>query len=467
MDGKSIRGNRGRANARQALHPAGTGLPVRCVEPDSCARKAGIRRGDRIVEIDGEAVSDEVDLMFLLARPRPEVTFVRKGRIRKNILRRIPGRPSGIQPAPTAIRRCPNRCVFCFVDQLPRGMRKSLYVKDEDTALSFLYGNYVTLASARRDELDRIVRQGRSPLYISVHTTNDTVRRRMLRNSRAPAIMKLLGFLAGNGISLHTQIVLCPGYNDGEAELRSTIEDLLSLGDRLRSVAIVPVGLTKYHTGGLHPVGIEQARRTCLLVETVGERDKARGGVRRVFASDELFLRARLPLPPLDYYEDYPQIENGVGLVRRLREEWNGCGARILRRARSGALSGASCRVIVTSVAASEVLSPIIEQLQAVLGAATVRLLPVVNRRFGASVTVAGLLCAADIAAAVRRAGTPTDCVVVVPDVIFNYRGYTLDGFSVGRLGSLMRRRVVKAACVSEMVELPADEGKADSGRDT
>jgi putative radical SAM enzyme (TIGR03279 family) len=407
-------------------------LSVGAAQP---AANGGLQKGDVIVSVNGRPVKDEFDFRFHTACDTSRIIVRRKGTIVRLTVRRPANTALGVRFARTSVLRCANRCVFCFIDQMPRGLRKSLYVKDEDIGHSFANGNYVTLSTTPYDELDRIAGIGLSPLYVSVHATQNSVRRTMLGNRYAYDVMEQLRFLGKKGVSFHTQIVVCPGYNDGDV-LRRSVTDLLSLRAGLLSIAVVPVGLTKHRTLPLDGVTVDNARSMIALVGPLGESDKKKHGGRRLFFADELFLNAGIPVPPRAYYEGYPQIENGVGLVRQLREEWKAVRRDLLSRkhGHAGGKAGRTLRVLlITSESAVGLLGRIAADLNLLVPGVHVDACPVKNGFFGGGVTVAGLLTGADIVRTVRECALRPDHIVV-PRVVFNHQGHTLDGYSAARL---------------------------------
>jgi putative radical SAM enzyme (TIGR03279 family) len=412
------------------------GIQVTRLEPASPLYTAGVRIGDRIMAINGEEVGDELDLRFYAAASAFSLDIERRGRAATLEIVRREGSSLGVEFRPDAIRRCTNRCIFCFIDQMPPGLRSSLYIKDEDLTHSFLNGNYVTLAGIREADLQKIQRLGLSPLFISVHATDPQVRQTMLGNCRSPAIMDQLRLLRRNGTQLHTQIVVCPGYNDG-AVLKDTLRDLLSLRESLLSVAVVPVGLTRFRTLPLEPVDAAAAAAICTLVSTISDGDKEKFGARRVFLADELFLRAGWAIPSAAYYEEYPQIENGVGLIRQLLDSWKAAKRRYRRRpGRSLPEISKNKYFLLTSVSAFPFLSGIAREAARLRPGATFEAVAICNRFFGETVTVAGLIAAADVLRALseaKRTGSFTN--VLLPGAMFNYAGYTLDGYSAARIG--------------------------------
>jgi putative radical SAM enzyme (TIGR03279 family) len=417
--------------------------------------EAGLRRGDRIVAVDGNVVVDELDLRFFAAAQEFRLDAVRRGTAVSFGVTRSSGYTLGVEFRPAAIRRCANRCIFCFIDQMPPGLRSGLYIKDEDLSHSFINGNYVTLAGARRADLLKIARLGLSPLFISVHATDTALRRLMLGNRLAPDIGEQLLFLCENNIRLHTQIVVCPGFNDGPV-LERTIRDLLSLRDGLLSIAVVPVGLTRFRRFPLQPVERSNAAAICSAVGRLSDRDRQRSGSRRVFLADEFLLKAGLPIPPAGYYEGYPQIENGVGLVRQLMDSWSSAKRGFRGQAAASGRSAPGKRYfLATSVSAFPYLKKIALEAGRLRPGVTLEATAILNRFFGESVTVAGLTCAADLLRAI--AGAKLNGRIdgaLLPAVMFNYAGFTLDGYSAARIERESGVKVTIIGTVEELLEL-------------
>jgi putative radical SAM enzyme (TIGR03279 family) len=340
-------------------------------------------------------------------------------------------------------------------------MRKSLYVKDEDCRHSFLYGNYVTLASMQPEDLERITELGLSPLYISVHAADPRVRRSMLRNRRAPDIMQQLRFLADNGIALHTQIVVCPGVNDGEV-LSETVEQLLGLGEALQSIAVVPVGITRFSTNGLRLLDAGEAGGICHSLMRRSDGDREQAGVRRLFLADELFLRAGLPIPPAAWYEDFPQIENGVGLLRMLLDEADELSSE---QPADAVPKGPVRLLLLTSVSAEASMREALGRVARRWPGVSMHVMAVENRFFGPMVSVAGLLTARDIIRTARSAGQGWDGAVI-PSAMLNFRGHTLDGYSLARIRTVLGRPVIAASGIRELEQqLGRFEARECSGR--
>ena len=282
----------------------------------------GIQSGDRLLGIDGRPVLDVFDYQIRQLAEELVVSIQsRNGELLEFEIEKEEEEDLGLEfenPLLSECTHCHNRCVFCFIDQLPRGMRRSLYFKDDDMRMSFLHGNYVTLTNISDEEFDRLVSYRFSPMNISVHATDPEIRRKIMRNRHAGNLFERLQKLSANGIKLNCQLVLCPGWNDG-AVLEQTLEDLSSLGDAVMSIAMVPVGITRYREENglipMDPFSVEGARNVIRTVE-IGQTKRLRAtGNRTIFAGDEFYIRAGLPFPAAEEYEDYPQLENGVGMA--------------------------------------------------------------------------------------------------------------------------------------------------------
>jgi putative radical SAM enzyme (TIGR03279 family) len=425
------------------------GIKIRSLPHASTFYKGGLRKDDVVVAVNGDRISDELEFRYLAAAQFLRIDVIRNGRTRVISAERKPGAFLDMEFHQAAVRRCANRCVFCFIDQMPPGLRARLYVKDEDLTHSFLNGNYVTLTNAGRTELQRVVRLGLSPLFISVHATDPLVRRRMLGIRRAPPIMEQLSFLARNNIRFHTQIVVCPGYNDGTV-LAATIKELFSLGKNLLSIAVVPVGLTRFRKTTLRPVDASIAQELCRTIGTLSDGDRSRHGVRRIFLADEIFLRAGAAIPPAAYYEDYPQIENGVGLVRQMLDNWKNAKPRM----RTTRMRGKKY-LLLTSSSAFPFLNAVAHEAEGLFPGARIFTEAVPNRFFGPSVTVAGLLTARDVLRAARRVSRRRRFDrALLPAVMFNDAGYTIDGWSAGRIAKEAGVNVKIMNSVAELLDL-------------
>ena len=309
------------------------------IEAGSIADELNLEIGSRVVRINGERVRDGIDLTFLLSDTDLELEMVSPaGETIVCEIERDPGDPIGIVPAPDTIRECANKCVFCFIDGNPEDARPTLWLRDDDFRLSFTYGSYVTLTNLGPKGLGRLVDQRISPLYVSVHATEPEVRERLLVNHRAGLIMDQLKELIDGGLEVHTQVVLCPEWNDG-AHLDRTIDDLWALGPAIRSLSVVPVGLTRYNLG--KPVRLltrAEARRAIDRVDEARSRGLAERDLGWCYTGDEMYLIADRQMPEAAYYDDGALYENGVGAVRRFVDGFDlrpGCGPRPARQENS------------------------------------------------------------------------------------------------------------------------------------
>jgi len=382
------------------------------VMSDSPAEIAGVEPGDQLLAVGTRTIVDIVDYFLALEGQSTLVMLLKRGdAVPFEVQLELEEEEDpGLVPEHPDPTRCGNNCIFCFVHQLPKGLRRTLYVKDEDYRFSWLYGSYVTLANISDADLQRIISDKLSPLYISVHATNEDIRCRLL-GKVVPPILPQLQRLTAAGIELHTQIVLCPEYNDGEV-LQQTINDLAAFWPRILSLAVVPLGLTRHrdHLPGLQPVTSTLARRTLDMIEQVQQRQLQKTGSHFVFAADELYLRAGVEFPLLESYEELWQYENGVGMVPLFRSEAEEVllDANPLDVGKVSLVTGASFAAELTRFTAR--LGPRVGvELQVVT---------VENRFFGPSVTVTGLLTGADILAAFENIN-PGDAVLL-PDVLFN-----------------------------------------------
>jgi len=413
----------------------GGGVGVEAVAPGSAADRAGIVAGDRILSVSGHPVEDLLDLHFLTSRSRFTLSWRNRSGVGREKAFRLRGETPGIFPEPIRVRRCRNRCIFCFVHQLPKGLRRTLYVKDEDVRLSFLHGQYVTFSDLSEEETAKIIRYRLSPLYVSIHTTDPDLRRRMLGNPRVNDVMRVMRRLLRAGISLHGQIVVCPGLNDG-AELARTLRELSALRPGLRTVAVVPVGLTSHRAGlpPLRPVTGNEAGETLDLLRALGrEFGKGADGEPFAVAADEYYLKAGRDIPGRASYGSFAQIENGVGLVRRFLDE----ASSLFRRKRWP--EGATGGTVATGCSASSLIAGFLEEFSFRAGARFVAV-PVVNRLMGESVTVTGLLGGNDIAEAVRGRVRAT---LYIPSVTLRDAGdLFLDGLSPSELSRQTGARV-------------------------
>ncbi len=300
---------------------------IKDVQVGSLAEKYGIKPLDKLISINGEEINDMLDLQFYQSNKMLDIQLQANGLDKKvTISDKDEYEPLGLEFETYLIDKhhhCKNKCMFCFIDQLPKGMRSSLYFKDDDERLSFLFGNYITLTNLTQKELERIKKVRISPINISVHTTNPQLRVKMMKNPRSAEIMQHMQEFADAGIKMNCQIVLCKNVNDGE-ELVRTISDLQSLYPAVQSVSIVPIGLTRYREGleKAETFSGEDCKNIISLVAKATDKFYQENGTRLVFLSDEFYLNAGLEIPAAEYYEDFPQIENGVGMVRTFMDNF-------------------------------------------------------------------------------------------------------------------------------------------------
>lgn len=402
-------------------------MEVLSVTPGSLAEKAGIVPGNRILAVNGREVRDFLDLhlwlgeeiLDLTLKPAKDVPETRRVRIVREY-----GDPLGLGFPDQHIRRCANDCPFCFVDQLPEGLRKNLYIRDDDYRFSYLYGHFITLTNIREIEFTRIIEQQLSPLYVSVHALDPDVREKILVSPRAREIRDRLDQLIAGGITLHTQVVVVPGVNDG-AVLEETIFGLADYHPGVQSVSVVPVGLTAHRRNlpDVPTLDRKQARNIIRTVRRYGRSMQRRLGTEFCFVADEMFILAGARIPAPDYYGDFGQRENGVGLVRSTLMRFAGDRPRGAELARQGIR-----RVwIVTGESFAPVLTNALPELRERFPEIALEMRVAPNRLFGRPVTVAGLLGKDDILDAVRGRVTPGSDMVLIPDECVNEHGVFLD----------------------------------------
>ena len=367
---------------------------IEAVHPHGIAYRRGLRPGDTLIAINGEPIVDEIDYQALSGKSRLDL-LVKKADGREETIQLLKAREAslGLQLADTLAckpRPCKNKCMFCFIDQMPPGMRKTLYVKDDDWRLSLMMGNYITLTNVDDQEFDRIIRRKASPLYISVHATDPQVRVQMMKNPNAAQIMERLNRLKDAGLHFHCQIVLCPGVNDGEV-LKKTLSELAALYPAAQSAALVPVGLTKFRVGlaDVKPFDQESAGKVIAIAREFQEKLQKEIGTRFVFPADEMLLIAGEEIPPEEEYEGFPQIENGVGLLRQFEES--------LKMAAEDQSRPALPRSIRIPCGTS--IAPVMEQWMKKYAPKGVQVVvqPIKNVFFGETVTVTGLLTGGDL----------------------------------------------------------------------
>jgi putative radical SAM enzyme (TIGR03279 family) len=401
------------------------------------------RRGDSITAIDGKKVGDQLDLYYILSGIDSALFSVQRdnGRV---IERRL--KVETLEKAAPVFEemrfiRCSSRCIFCFVDQMPPGMRDTLYFKDDDYRLSFLFGNYITLNDISRQQLKRIIDYNLSPLYVSVHATSADVRKKIFGRPIKSDIMSVLKELADGGVSIHAQIVVIPGVNDGRV-LAKTIRDLFSLYPSCATLAVVPVGLTGHREGlaGLRKITPAEARGMIDLAGDLngGFREKS-GGHDFVFMSDEFYLLAGRVLPDASRYGGFEQLSNGVGMSRLFIDRIKD---RIDHLRRRKPMPSGTMTLVTGRLGGRLLRRYILPLVKRDLPGISIDLVPVVNSTFGRSVTVSGLLSGADVADALRRHGGPRGMIVLPPNTV-NHEGRMLDDTRPGDLGKLFGTKVL------------------------
>ena len=365
------------------------------VAPRSRAARRGARIGDELVSINGNEIRDVLDYRFYLAEQVVEIELLRGGKTKRIKIKKDTYDDIGLEfetPLMDKKQTCRNGCIFCFIDQNPDGMRESIYFKDDDSRLSFLHGNYITLTNMTERDVERIVKMRFSPINISVHTTNPELRVKMMKNKRAGEVLSYLDRFAEAGLSMCGQIVLCRGVNDGE-ELMRSMRDLERYYPNMGSVSIVPAGLTE-HRDGLYPLTdftAEEAGAVLDMIDSVAQENLQKHGSRIFFAADELYLKAGRPIPSEEYYEGYPQIENGVGMLRSMNEE--------LTAALDEATATDASRTVsvVTGVASYDMIKGKCDEIMRKIPGLQIKVYKIVNNFFGKSITVSGLLTGKDI----------------------------------------------------------------------
>lgn len=436
------------------------------------AQAAGLRAGDRLLAANGHLLRDVLDWSFYADGAAVTVRLRRGAEEQTVRLRRPAGADWGIafaEPLFDGLRRCANRCLFCFMDQLPPNWRRTLYLRDDDYRLSFLYGNFVTLTNLRPADWERLAEQRLSPLYLSVHATEPDLRRRLLGRQRAPDVGEQIERLGRLRIAVHTQIVLCPGLNDGP-HLERTVADLRRLYPTVESVSLVPVGLTRYRV--LPPAGLEGVAPALRSYTTAEAGDLLAWALPRqralrrelgcgfLYPADEFYLLAGRPLPSARAYDGFPQLENGVGLARLLVDDW----ARVRRRLSAAAPAPArrGRAVLASGTLIAPLLRTMAQELAACLPGLDVEVVPVENVTFGPSVTVAGLLTGAAFRAGLRAARGD---LFLLPAAAFDAQGRTLDDVTVMELEAELGRPIVLVDRMSQVVRALRRLGRSGAGR--
>ncbi len=406
-------------------------IKIQTVEPGSPAQQLGLGPGDELLSVDGNPLNDTLDYEFYTDSSSFHLKARIQGAVQEWDVHREARGPFGCDFATylgDEKHSCSNHCMFCFIDQLPPGMRESLYFKDDDERLSFLFGNYITMTNMQDHEIDRIIKMHISPINISVHTTNPQLRIRMLANRRGGETLKYLDRLVEGGIEVNCQLVLCRGINDGD-ELRRTLTDLLKLTPMVQSIAAVPCGITDYRKNLYPQVPYDAASSAEVIdiLEEFGDECKARHGKRIIYPSDEWYLNAGRPLPPAEFYEDYAQLENGVGMWRLFEQEF------LAELDKPHRIYGSKKMDVVTGTLAAPLIEAMMAELHRQYPMIEVTVHPIQNKFFGGNVSVAGLVTATDILAQCK--GKLQSSVLGVPEVMLrSERDMFLDSVTVDEL---------------------------------
>lgn len=401
----------------------------------SPAERHGIRPGDYLVSVNGNGIADVLDYRFYLCEKKLHIITTRDGTERPVDIKKGEYDDIGLEFETFLMDKkhsCRNKCIFCFIDQLPRGMRDTLYFKDDDSRLSFLQGNYITMTNLDDADIDRIIKMKMSPINISVHTTNPELRVFMLKNPNAGKSLSYLKRFADAGTEMNCQIVLCRGVNDG-AELERTMHDLACLYPAVTSVSIVPAGMTCYRKGlyPLTPFSREEAAAVVAQVEMFAEGCLSCYGERIFFAADELYIAAGLPLPDADYYEGFRQLENGVGMMASMKEEFDDALSQVQDDGRKRAVS------VATGAAAYTFIRGLCDRIEEKFSGIHINVYQIDNHYFGESITVAGLLTGQDLLEQLR--GKPLGEALFIPINSLRYEGdLFLCGMSVSELSEAL-----------------------------
>lgn len=413
---------------------------IESVDAGSVCEKHGIKADDVLISINGNEIMDVLDYQFYATESKLLLEIERNGKKHSVSLKKIDYEDLGLNFCTYLMdeqKPCRNKCVFCFIDQLPKGLRDSLYFKDDDSRLSFLFGNYITLTNISEHEVDRIIKMHISPINISVHTTNPKLRNRMMHNRFAGDSLKVLYRLAEAGTKINCQLVLCPGWNDGD-ELKKTLDDLTSLYPSVQSIAAVPLGMTKYRDGleKLTPYNKESARATVSIIEEYGDKCLKKYGTRIVYAADEFYLKAELPMPDEDYYEEYAQLDNGVGMCTLLKSEFvQAVNEENMPYDESVNVS------IATGTAAYPLLCELVDIAKKKWHNLNCKVFEIKNNFFGESITVSGLITGGDLIDQLKNQDLGN--TLLLPSSMFRAQGdIMLDDTSVNDIETALNVRV-------------------------
>ena len=401
-------------------------VKIKKVKMFSLAYFKGVRSDDILLKINGNEICDFLDYKFYLQDDSLNFEYEHKGKVKSFTVKRATEDDIGLIFESYLMdkeKRCHNNCIFCFIDQNPKGMRESIYFKDDDSRLSYLFGNYITLTNLTEKDVDRIIKMHISPVNVSVHTMNSELRVKMMKNKNAGKCLDYLKRFADAGISINSQLVLCPGINDGD-ELRYSLEKLSELYPAIESIAAVPVGVTKYRDGlfEMPEYNKNTAGEVIDIIEEYGQNFIEKFGKRLVYASDEFFLKAEREIPESDYYEEYPQIENGVGMWRDFSDDF----ISLLEKcsADNKKIDPVS---LVTGKAAYPLIKTLANEVKMVYNDVDIKVHLIKNNFFGESITVAGLVTGKDIIDQLKE--QPYNKKIIIPSVMLRSEGdLFLDG---------------------------------------
>lgn len=417
------------------------------VEPRSHAHRAGLRAGDTLLSINNNKINDVLDYRFYMTDRVLHLEYQRGGEVYNAVVKKGEYEELGLTFDTFLMDNqlsCKNKCIFCFVDQLPKGMRDTLYFKDDDSRMSFLLGNYITLTNMTDEDIARIVKMKISPINISVHTTNPELRVRMMKNKNSGDSLRHLKTLADAGIRINAQLVLCPGINDGEELVRS-LNDLARLYPALESIALVPVGITKHREGlyPLTPYTREEARETIRIAHEFSDRFLEQNGTRLAYPADEFFIKAGLPIPDSEYYGEFSQLDNGVGMIALMREEFYTALEDI-------SPSDTVRKVTVaTGVDAQPFLAELVDALKEKWHNLTCDVVAIRNEFFGETITVAGLVTGQDLIASLKDRDLGEE--LLIPEVMLRYeKDMFLDSVTVAEAEQALNTRITCVSCGGE-----------------
>jgi len=424
---------------------------ISAVQPKSLGDLAGIQTGEKLCTVNGIMPKDIIELSFLLAETIVELIIEdAMGAKRKVVINKELDEDLGLEFSSAVFDQvccCHNKCTFCFVDQMMPNLRESLYVRDDDYRLSFLYGGFVTLTNMNDSDYELIIRNHMSPLYVSVHATNPAVRVSMMKNKHAGDILKNIKRLTDAGIEIHTQVVLCPGFNDGNI-LKETFSDLFKFYPMVKTLAVVPVGLTKnrQHLPLLRLFTSEEAAHVVRTVEQWQKECRKKINKSFIYLGDEFYVNAKIELPSAEYYDGFPQIENGIGLSSNFIDEWNRTKIKT-----TSDFTGKSA-IIPVGESAGKLLKPLIAEFNNKYRTRH-QLLPVVNNFFGDSINVTGLLTGGDILKTLE-ASVCSHEVVILPETVLNSDDLFLDDMSLADFKKQCKKPVSVAKTATDLSKL-------------